>query len=41
MLFPLLFASKLENPITPLSVDELETKGTFPFLEIISSFCKR
>lgn len=37
MLFPLLFAFKLEKPITPLSMDEFETNGTFPPLEIISS----
>ena len=40
MVLPLLFAFRLENPITPLSEDELETSGTQPFDEIISSFDK-
>ena len=39
--FPLLLGSKLEKPITPFSVDELDIKGTVPFLEMISSLLKR
>ena len=41
IVFPILFAGSLENPITPLSMEEFETKGTVPFTEIISSLLSR
>ena len=33
--------TKARRPVELVYFEEFETKGTFPFLEIISSFCKR